>query len=215
MSETFWRWSAILLLSGGIIFWIGAFTPPYRQWTTSDLGEYLSIIRAHPFNWYLIHACFLLGVVLTILGVPALARALAAAGAEELPLLTGTTAFLFGSAFWVLNIAFRVTVTIQAAEHQNPSAEFLSSFQAWMDWSNLLFSIYMVLAYAGTGLLGMELRAVSWLPGWVGWFVMIFGFGGVIGYIVRFPLYAPPLMVHLPWIVTGIMLLRGLRRGHP
>ena len=59
------KWTAILLLAGGILFWIGAFTPPWKQWMTADLKEYLSIIHANRINWYFIHITMIFGVLLT------------------------------------------------------------------------------------------------------------------------------------------------------
>ena len=123
MNPSLWRWGGILILSGGIVFWIGAFTPPYRQWMTSDMREYLAIINLNKINWYVINGCFLLGVILSLLGVQLLSQALLSSGADQLSANLGITLYIFASTFWVLNIAFRLTVTVWAANRLGESNE--------------------------------------------------------------------------------------------
>lgn len=201
-----WRWTGFLLLAGGVIFWIGAFTPPYKWWMTSDVKEYLTLIHDHQRAWYFIAGTFLLGVLLTLFGMQLFSIALQQAGQKLFPQM-GLLAFAFGSIFWILNIAFRVTVTVWAAKQLAESQLLNPSFQTWMDWTNLIFAIYMVLAYFGIGCMGYSLHQISVVPNWTTWVCMIMGFGGSVLYICRVPVFDPPLMVHTPLILTGIMLL--------
>lgn len=205
-----WRWAAILLISGGTIFWIGAWTPPYRWWMTSDLKEYLTLIHDNKTIWYFIAATFAVGVVMTLFGVQLFSIALQEAQQKIMPQI-GYTAIAFGSAFWILNIAFRATVTVWAASQLADTGAVEPTFKTWMDWSNLIFSIYMVLAYFGIGCLGYALKETGLLPDWTGWMCMIFGFSGSALYMVGFPLFAPPLMVHTPLIITGIVILLKIK----
>lgn len=208
-----WKWAGILMLCGGVIFWIGAFYPPYKQWMTSDVKEYLTIIGSNKTNWYIIHGCFVLGIIISIFGIHLLSNALFfSTGSKILPPI-GFTSFSFGSIFWILNIAFRLTVTVWAANTLIETGTLHETFKTWMDWTNLLFSIYMVLAYFSAGCFGLLLREVSWMPSWVSWFSIIFGFAGIIGYIIRIPIWAPPLMVHLPFMITGLMILIKLPKN--
>ena len=202
-----WKIAAILLLIGGIFFWFGAFYPPYKQWITSDLKEYLTIISIHPLNWYIIHGAFTIGVILSIFGIQQYQDLLYSVGSNRI--LTGfiLTAYLTGSIFWLLNIAFRLTVTMWAAKSLSHAGNIYDSFGTWMDWTNLIFAFYMVLAYFAIGCMGVVLRDIIWMPAWVSWFCIIFGFFGVIAYILRIPLWAPPLMVHLPLMIIGIATL--------
>ena len=206
-----WRWSGILLLAGGIIFWIGAFTPPYKQWMTRDIKEYLEIIHANPINWYVINGCFAAGMILTLLGVQLFSQALLGSGSSKIFTNIGVTSFVFGITLWVLNIAFRLTVTVWAANNLAETGQVYESFKTWMDWTNLIFAFYMVLAYFGTGCLGIALKDLQVLPDWLSWFLIIFGFAGSVGYIIRIPLFDPPLMVHLPFLLLGFMILQKLK----
>lgn len=205
------QWPAILLLGGGILFWIGAFYPPYRQWMTSDTNEYLTIIANHKTNWYIIHGLFLLGVIVSVIGVQLFSQSLSYLRTETVYASIGNTLFVFGAAFWVINIAFRVTVTVWAADRLVGTGNLYDSFRTWMDWSGILFSIYMVLAYASIGFFGLAAREI--VPGWASWFSIIFGFLGTVGYLVQLPIYAPPLMVHLPFMITAISVLISIKRN--
>jgi hypothetical protein len=205
-----WRWAGLLLLVGGFIFWIGACTPPYKWWMTRDIKEYLTLIHTHKRIWYFISGTFIVGVITSIFGMQLFSLALQKSNQIILPQI-GFTAYVFGSAFWILNIAFRVTVTVWSADQLNATNEVEHSFQTWMDWTNVIFAIYMVLAYFGIGCMGYALHQLNVLPNWVSWVCMIFGFGGSILYICRFPVFDPPLMVHTSLIITGIVILLKLK----
>ena len=205
-----WRWAGWLLLTGGIIFWIGACAPPYKWWMTRDVNEYLSLIHDNKKTWYFIAATFCVGIILSVFGMQLFSLALQNAGQKVLPQV-GFTAFTFGSAFWILNISFRATVTVWAADKLSENNLLEPSFKTWMDWTNLIFAIYMVLAYFSIGCFGYALREAALLPSWTSWMCMIFGFGGSILYLCRFPFFEPPLMVHAPLIITGIMILLKIK----
>lgn len=202
-----WKWTAILLLGGGILFWIGAFTPPYKQWSTADIKEYLTIIHDHKINWYVIHGFFMAGVIITVFGIYLLSQVLLSDGKNHVLPIISLAAISLGSVFWLLNIAFRLTVTFWAADSLTVSGTVHTTFQTWMDWSNLIFAIYMVLAYLAIGCIGIVIKDITWIPAWTGWFCLIFGFAGAIGYLIRFVFFEPPLMIHLPFIILGIMIL--------
>lgn len=204
------RWAGILLLAGGLIFWIGAFSPPYKQWMTKDVREYLSIIHGHKPNWYFIHGAFTVGVLLTLFGVQLLTHAMTRAGAGVYSQLA-FTGFLFGSLFWIMNIAFRLTVTVWAADKLSTSTILEPSFKTWMDWTNLLFAIYMVLAYLAIGAMGLAAKDLDLLPPWVTSTCIWFGFAGAALYFLRFPVFEPPLMVHTPLILLGLVILLTIK----
>lgn len=208
---TLLRWASILMLTGGITFWIGAFIPPYKQWMTSDIKEYLTIINGNRRNWFLIHTPMLLGVILTAFALPLFSKAVLFSSTGTLYSTLASNVFLFGAVFLVLNFAFRLTVTLWAANRLSETGELETWFKTWMDWSNLIFAVYMVLAYLSSAFFGLALRDISFVPGWAIWFCIIYGFCGSIGCIIRFPLFAPPLMIHLPFIVTGIVLILKIR----
>jgi len=179
--------SAILLLAGGIIFWFGAFFPPYKQWTTDNLKEYLFIVDTHRVNWYIIHAAFLIGVIITVFGTQLLSQSLINSGANKVFSLLCFSSYLTGSVFWIMNIAFRVTVTIWFAGKVAEQEQLFGFFKSMNDWSNLIFSVYMVLAYFSIGSMGMALMDIPLVPRWVDWFCIIMGFSACSHLLSGFP----------------------------
>ena len=210
-NATLLKWAAILMLSGGVLFWIGAFTPPWRQWMTSDTKEYLAIIHDNQLGWFLIHSPMVVGVILTVFSLQLLSSATPFSGTGKLFSDIGANAFFFGSILLVLNFAFRLTVTLWVADQFAKTNEVQPWFNTWFDWSNLIFAIHCVLAYAAVGFMGLALRYLSVLPSWTTWFCIIYGFAGSIGFIVRFPLFVAPLMIHLPFMICGVALLIKLK----
>jgi hypothetical protein len=81
------------------------------------------------------------------------------------------TAFTLGTIFWILKLAFRVTVTIWTAGHLAENNLLDPFFKTWMDGTNLIFPIYMVLAYFSIGCMGLVQYHITLLPSWVSWFV--------------------------------------------
>lgn len=210
VEHSLWFWSAILLLAGGIIFWIGAFTPPYKQWTTSDVKEYLSVIGTHKIGWYIIHGCFAIAMILTLVGMNLLSRAIEF---HNHPMIAATVNSLFtaGTVFWIADIAFRLTVTLWAAQKFVADGQVMDWYLSFRSWGGLLFGIYMVIGYFAIGCIGVAFRDIALIPNWLSWFNLIFGFSGAVLFLTGFPFFAPPLMIHLPLMLNGIFILIKLK----
>ncbi len=204
-------WTAILLLAGGILFWIGAFIPPWKQWMTSDLKEYLTIINKNRINWYFIHVPMIFGVLLTLFALQIFAGAGSFSSSGKIFSSISASAFSLGAILLIINFAFRFTVTMWAANRLAETGTLETWFRTWMDWSNVLFMVYMILAYLSIGFWGLALKDIPIMPSWSIWFCVIFGFVGAVGYLVRLPFFAPPLIIHLPFIVLSITLLIKLK----
>jgi hypothetical protein len=205
------RWTSILMLAGGILFWIGAFTPPYKQWATSDLKEYLAIISCNRINWFLIHTPMVLGVIVTMFSLQVFSNAAAFTSNGKIFSILSSSAFSFGAVLLIISFAFRLTVTLWVAGRFTETGNIETWYDTWMNWSNLIFSIYMVIAYLSIGFWGLALMDVPIAPPWTIWFCILFGFLGAIGYISRFLLFEPPLIIHLPFLVVSITMLLKLR----
>src|SRR5262249_35915042 len=105
-----WGW---LLVSGAVVFWIGAVTPPYRQWMGVSVEEYLTIVGTHRANWYAMHGCFALGTVLTMLGLAGLGDGLRISSVRPWPTIA-CVLFQTAATLWLVQIAFRVSVPLWA-----------------------------------------------------------------------------------------------------
>jgi hypothetical protein len=185
------RTSALMLFFGSTLFWIGAFTPPYRQWMTNDMKEYLTIIYDNSKSWYFIHTAFLLGILVTAFGFVLMSEAFANTNHGLFPRIANRI-FAFGSVFITLNFAFRLTVTTQAAKQYVLQKIVHDSFQSWLPWSNLIFAIYMVMGYLSCVCLGYSFWKTTLIPKWVSGFCLYFGLSGMLMYPVGFTFFQPP-----------------------
>jgi hypothetical protein len=206
--------SAVLLVGGWLTFWAGAFTPPYRWWFGIPVREFLEMVAANTAAWLFIAAAFAVGVLLTLAGLVLLGGVLRAAGARGATDL-GQAAFLFGGALWLASLAFRATATVSAAKETVASGAVPAWFEPLRAWSGALFAIYMVLAYLAIAAYGRALLRTRLVPRWLARAHLIFGLAGALGFLVRVPVFAPPLMIHLPLGVLGLVLLRARFAGRP
>jgi hypothetical protein len=200
----------MLLVSGWLVFWAGAFTPPYRWWFGIPVREVLEMVDAHRGAWLFIAVSFTVGVLLTLAGLVALAGVLRAAGARLASDL-GQTTFSVGAVLWLASLAFRATASVSAARETVATGVVPSWFEPLRAWSGALFAIYMVLAYLAIAAYGRALLQTALAPRWLARSVLIFGLVGAVGFIARVPVFAPPLMIHLPLGAVGLAILRGTR----
>ena len=196
------RTAALLLLIGGVVFLVGACWPPWEQWY-SPLKRSLQIIGEHRAAWYWIHTCFVIGVVLTMLGFVELASARHRAGIGNTLTDLTAAAYIIGAVFWLVSIAFRMTVQVWAANEVVASGEIPTSYEAWHRFSGMLFMFYMALAYLACAGLGWDVLRTGMVTRWAGWFAIAFGLsaGAIVGRNI-------PLMVHIPMMIVAVMLLR-------
>ena len=196
------RSAALLLLIGGIVFLVGAFWPPWEQWY-SPLKRSLQVIGEHRTAWYWIHACFVVGVVLTMLGFVALAGARRQAQTGSTLADLAATLYVVGAVFWLVSIAFRMTVQVWAANEVITTGAIPPGYEAWHRFSGVLFMLYMAMAYVACAGLGWDVLRTGMVARWAGWFAIAFGLsaGAVVGRNI-------PLMVHFPLMIIAVLLLR-------
>ena len=196
------RLAGALLLVGGIAFNVGAFSPPWEQWS-APLLRALEVIGQRRIAWYWIHAWFVVGVLVTVLGFVALAHALRTRPDASLFVTLVATTYVTGAVFWLINIAFRASVQVWAAAEVVRTGAIPVEYEPWRRWAGLLFLAYMVLAYLAIAGLGLLVLRTGLAPRWAGWFAIALGLtgGGVVGMTV-------PLVVHLPLMLIGAFLMR-------
>jgi hypothetical protein len=208
------RTAACLLIGGWVIFWAGAMTPPWDWWYPIPAAEYLQLIDAHRWIWLWIAASFAVGVLLTLAGLVVLGTVLRGHG-DRLWSELGQTAFVFGSVLWVATIVFRATATISAASETAAAGTVPAWFEPMFLWSNALFAVYMVLAYLAIAAYGRALLDTALVAPWLAKTHVIFGLAGAFGFVVRIPIFDPPLIIHLVPGILGIVLLVNGRSAKP
>lgn len=196
------RTAAWLLLIGGIVFLVGACWPPWEQWY-SPLKRSLQVIGEHRAAWYWIHTCFVIGVVLTMLGFVAVSGARHRASSASTLVDFIALLYVVGGVFWLVSIAFRVTVQMWAANEVVATGAIPTTYEAWHRFSSVLFLLYMTMAYLACAGLGWDVLRSGIAPKWAGWFAIAFGLsaGAVVGRNI-------PLMVHIPLMIIAVLVLR-------
>ena len=125
------RLAAGLLIFGAVVFWIGARTFP---------GSSLEAVSASLGGHMWTAANFLAAIFITRVGLGLLTRALWEAGDRAFSLL-GLATIAFGAVFWILYLAFRLTVMREAAAEYGRTGAVPPWFSPWSDWSGLLFGL--------------------------------------------------------------------------
>jgi hypothetical protein len=184
------RHAAGLFVVGAVVFWVGARTFP---------GLGLEQVRANPEGHLWTSASFMVATVVTIAGLALLTLALREAGDRALSFL-GLALFSFGAVFWMLHLAIRMTVMIEAARAWTPGSAAPDWFEPWRAWAALLFALYSVLAYAGLAAYGAAWLGIGWRPRWIGWTCVAAGVLAVF-------LGGLPLFIHVPLWLMGVLTL--------
>ena len=191
------RLAAGLFIIGAVVFWVGARTFP---------GLTLEKVQANMAGHLCTSAGFLIANIITLAGLVLFTLALCEAGERYFSTL-GLVLFTFGAVFWTLHLAFRLSVTVRAAQEWSLSAGpplWPLWYEPWRDWAGLLFVIYSVLAYAGLAAYGVSLLKTGRVPRWVGWTCVLAG-------LIAAPLGGLPLFIHVPLWLVGILTLRQSR----
>lgn len=212
--RTFWtqrRCTGLTLMLGCVLFLAGSSMPvtdaqgtfiyalPPRGW--------LQVVFTHPALWQWTNVLFFSGTVVTLLGLALLTTQFRAAGDRSWSQLA-LLAFLLGSVFWVINLAFRLGVDPLAAQELAKTGMVPTYYLPLLLWTRVLFVIYTVLAFSALAAFGGAVLTTHVLPSWVGWTAILYGLAG-LG-VLGFTGDAPPFLHHLLLIVIGILLL--LRR---
>ncbi len=227
LHRTFWterRFTGMTLLLGAVLFLAGASMP-----VTNSKGniiyslpprEYLLVVSAHSMLWQWASILFISGTIVTILGLVLLATQLRDAGDRAFSSL-GLLAFVFGAVLWIIDVAFRLSIDLWAAQEMARTAAMPDYYVPLTRWTQTLFTIHTILLFSALAAYGGALLTTRVLPHWVGWLAVAYGIIGVA--IFSFTADFPPAIHYLLPLVMGILLLlrrdqipaSGRREGEP
>ena len=215
LHRTFWterRFTGMTLLLGALLFLAGASMPVTDSKGTTIYAlpprEHLLVVFAHSMLWQWASILFISGTIVTILGLALLATQLRDAGDRAFSQL-GLIAFVFGAVLWVIILAFRLGIDPWAAQQTARTGVLPDYYMPLTLWTQTLFVIYTVLAFAALVAYGGAVLSTRVLPHWVGWLAMAYGLAGLGLLGVTGDSY--PVLHHLMPILMGILLL--LRRS--
>jgi len=176
----------------------------------APLEEAHAVIGKHRLAWHFINGCLGLGSVVTAAAFVLHAHATNASNAKAWAALAAVS-YTVAVTVFLVNLAFRHTVQVWAADAVLQTAEVPTGYVAWHRFAGLLFGIYCVLAYAAVAALGASLLESPQPPHWIGWGNL---FGGLLLAALMLGDLPPanmPLMVHLgPGLAGLLVLLRTL-----
>jgi hypothetical protein len=215
LHRTFWterRFTGMALLLGAVLFLVAAFRP-----ITDSKGtpvyflpprKYLFVVFTHSTLWQWASILFIGGTIVTILGLALLTMQLRDAGDRAFSQL-GLLAFALGAVLWFIDVAFRLSVDLWAAQEIARTAAIPDYYVPLTRWTHTLFNIHTTLSLAALLAYGGALLTTRVLPHWVGWLTIVYALAGsgVLAYTHDFV----PLVHYLLTIVIGILLL--LRRS--
>ncbi|HTM46620.1 MAG TPA: hypothetical protein VL137_16810 [Polyangiaceae bacterium] len=189
-----------LLLVGGALGIIGAFCPPYRQWSGTQ-EEGFRAIAGNPLGWWCIHIGFFSGTVLSALGLATLASILYRRTGGQWA-LSAAVAYGIAGVAWITNIAYRLSIWNWAAQAFVATGTTPELFLPLRRFAGVLFGIFSVVGYASVACLGAAVLCAQLASAWLGWAIVACGISA--GYIVG---YNVPLIMYVPFVALGIALL--------
>jgi hypothetical protein len=197
----------IALITGTVLFWLGAFYFPIgRAWTARTVEAHLAVVADHRLGWLFSNGMMAAGGLLSAMALAVLGEHLYRSGNSK-SVIAAAGLWVAGSVLWLLVCCFRLTVTAWAGEQLASTAQVPGLFAALHRFNNFVLVVFMMLAYAATALYGLEALRSGALPRAVSWFALVFG---ALGFILRpagVLIFEPPLMVELVPLVMGITLV--------
>ena len=183
--------AGILLTGGSVIMWLAAFFPTWRVHVTYDPEVRAKLIAEQDTSWILSHMLFLLGPVLTVMGMGVFTTTIEAANVRLLAIIA-FVAYLLGMLVWAyIVLAFRLLMLGEEYVHTTAGG-----------WT---FPTYTVLTLGALILYGAVLL-LSGFPAWLG--QLTIGLNGLI--LIAFLIMknsAPPLY-YITTLIIGIVFLR-------
>jgi hypothetical protein len=183
---------ALLLVFGSTIAWIGATTFP---------GGALSAVAAHRFDYLFTTGGFLLGCLVSLAGFATIRNA--DRENRSIWMELGYTGLLIGTVFWILHLAFRATVVVEAAS--------LSQVPEWYPplrlWAGAAFAIYMALAYLAPSGFAAALARSGQISRRAGQLYVALGLIGILGFVAGS--LQMPLFVYVVPHALGISMLQA------
>ena len=220
LHRTFWTWrsfTGIVLILGGVLF-IGianitlAIGPPTGLTDSKGTAIYLlspqaalDVVLHHQALWWWTNAFFMVGTLVTLLGLALLTTLLREAGDRIFSPL-GLILFVLAATLWLIQRAVPLSIDPWAAQELARTGVMPDYYVPLTLWTQALFVIYTMLAYCALAAYGGAMLSTHVLPKFMGWLAIVYGLAG-LG-LLGFTGDVPPFLYYLLPMVMGILLLR-------
>lgn len=196
------RASAMLLVIGSALVWVGADTFP---------GVELQSIHVRNADHLFTTGSFFLGSVITLAGFTILTTLLRQSGQPVFADI-GFVAFFSGFTFWAIHLAFRAVVMVSAAEELSAAGTAPVWYGSWRPWAGVMYGLYMAMAFLSIAAYGAAMLHGGWVgKGWGRTFVA-FGLIAAVGFLAG-GLFDQPLTPQFGPFAMGMILLRRSAHG--
>ena len=200
-------WAAVLLISGFVTFIIGA-----ARWKfdyQAALPEAMAAWHRDAGRMRWIHSWMITATVVAVLGLVAFREMQTIVG-ERLCASIGLVLWVVGAVLMVVALVWRMTILADAAARRveqdavPEGAAAQAAFGGWVFW------IHIMLSHLATIFLAISVLESGSLASWVGWTGIAIGALLFLGNAAQLGPAAPPILVHLWFLIVGIAILIDL-----
>jgi len=182
--------AGFVLIIGSIVFWLGAFTPVTRAFITEDPDERIRIISGREHFWIIAHLVFLIGAVMTTIGLGIFTFNVAEGLGQLLAVIGFVLAVAGTIVFTHIIFAFRLLMLAEEYVHTQAGA-----------WT---FPAYTLLWLGGVILCGITLL-LSDYPIWSGLAIIALNSAILLGFLWKKD--SGPPVYYVATLIMGVALL--------
>jgi hypothetical protein len=193
LTRTFWTWrslTGIVLILGGVLF-IGianitlAIGPPTGLTDSQGTAIYLlppqaalDVVLHHQALWWWTNTLFMVGTLVTMLGLALLTVVLRQAGDRIFSRL-GLLLFVVAATLWVIQRAVPLSIDPVAAQELARTRVMPDYYVPLTLWTDALFVIHSLLVYSAFIAYAGAILSTRLLPRWLGWLALIYSLLGL------------------------------------
>jgi hypothetical protein len=157
-------------------------------------------------TWLRVMALFVLMIVFMAVGLGLLSLSLYQAGSRALA-PSALVLFALAATIFVGWATFEGTVTVWAAEETASTSIVPAGYEPLLRWADVLFRLFMLLAYLAICAFGGAILATRAVPAWAGWASLVLGGLGTIARLsdmaeLGVPAWLPPSVP--AWMLAGV-----------
>jgi len=206
-----------LLAIGSLSFLVGALNPALGSVWSATREVQLRLIHDATTAWIATSALFLIGTVLTAVGLWFVPEYVAGSGTDARAGTSGRAGmlargaalvYLMAAGAWIVSLTFRLAVTPDAATAFVASGSLDPAYVLLDRWARGLFGAFTYLAGGSLVAIGAAL-VIGRVTAVAGWFATVVGLLIAVGYALAGDM--PPFVAYLPTGLLGLVLVRSRR----
>ena len=146
----------------------------YNRAVSAGSPDNLIAIATLGDTWLRVMALFVVMILLSTVGLGLLTLSLYQAGSRAVA-PSALVLFALAATMFVGWATFEGTVTVWAAEETARASIVPTAYEPLLRWADVLFRLFMLLAYIAIGAFGAALLMTRAFPAWAGWGSLLLG----------------------------------------